>query len=69
MGWWRTVNDRVIGDAAADYIETLAKMGQVFVDPSDFPPHVRKCLNALYREGIGREPTDAELLELLGFCR
>jgi hypothetical protein len=69
VGWWETVSGRVIGDAAADYIEGLARRGQVFVDPSEFPGHVRERLKALYVEGIGREPTDAELLELLGFCR
>lgn len=69
MGWWQTVAGRVIGDAPADYIEGLGRMGQVFVEPSEFPRHVRERLDALYVEGLGRQPTDAELSELLAFCR
>ncbi len=69
MGWWQTVAGRVIGDAPADYIEGLARMGQLFVEPSEFPRHVRERLNALYVEGLGRQPTDGELSELLAFCR
>ena len=69
MGWWETVSGRVIGDAPADYIESLAAMGQVFVGPSEFPGHVRERLETFYQEGLGRKPTDEELLELLAFCR
>lgn len=69
MGWWRTASGGVIGDAPANYIEELAMKGQVFVEPCALPADVRKELGALYEEGLGREPTDAELLELLSFCR
>jgi len=69
MGWWQTLAGRVVGDAPADYIEELARMGQQFVEPSEFPRHVRERLNALYVEGLGREPTEMELAELLAFCR
>jgi hypothetical protein len=69
VGWWQTVAGRVIGDAPADYLEELARMGQLFVEPSEFPRHVRERLDALYVEALGREPTEAELLELLAFCR
>lgn len=69
MGWWQTVAGRVIGDGPADYIEGLARMGQHFVEPSEFPRHVRERIDALYVEGLGREPTETELSELLAFCR
>ena len=69
MGWWQTVAGRVIGDAPADYIEELGRMGQHFVEPGELPRHVRERLNALYVEELGREPTDVELSELLSFCR
>jgi len=69
MGWWETVGGRVIGDAPADYIESLAALGQVFVDLSDLPRHVRERLETFYVSDLGRKPTDEELLELLAFCR
>jgi hypothetical protein len=69
MGWWQTVAGRFIGDGPADYIEELGRVGQLFVEPDEFPRHVRERLDALYVEGLGRGPTDAELLELLAFCR
>lgn len=69
VGWWKTVNGAVIGDPPADYVEELARMGQVFVGPSEFPRHVRERLKAIYVEGLGREPTETEFLELLAFCR
>lgn len=69
MGWWRTSSGGVIGDAPANYIEELATRGQVFVEPCDFPANVRKELGVLYQEGLGREPTETELSELLSFCR
>lgn len=69
MGWWQTVAGRMIGDGPADYIEELARMGQLFVEPGEFPRHVRERLDALYVEGLGREPTETELSELLAFCR
>ncbi len=69
VGWWQTVAGRVIGDPPADYIEELSRMGQLFVEPSEFPRHVREHLDALYVEGLGRGPTEVELSELLSFCR
>ena len=68
MGWWKTVNGGVIGDPAADYIEQLAGMELVFVEPADLPWKVRERLVALYLEGIGRPPTDDDLRSLLSFC-
>ena len=47
MGWWKTVNGGVIGDPAADYIEQLAGMELVFVEPADLPWKVRERLAAL----------------------
>jgi hypothetical protein len=69
MGWWRTVSGCVIGDAAADYVEQLASMGAVWVEPCDLPEEVRERLDALYVEGIGRGPSEDELRELLAFCQ
>lgn len=69
VGWWETVGGRIIGDAPAEYIEELAHIGQIFVDPSEFPWHVRERLEAFYLGGLGRKPTNEELMELLGFCR
>ena len=67
LGWWETRSGSVIGDAAADYVEQLFRMGVVPSDPSELPGEARKRLEALYVEGIGRRPTDAELRELLAF--
>lgn len=69
MGWWQTVSGRFVGEAPAAYLEELARMGQVFVEPSEFPRHVQEHLDALYVEGLGRKPTESELSELLAFCR
>jgi len=67
MVWWKGVDGRMICEAAVEYIAELARIGQVFVIPADFPWHVREKLEAFYLGGVGRKPTDDELLELLGF--
>lgn len=67
MVWSKGVDGRMICEAAVEYIEELANMGQVFVTLSDFPWHVREKLDAFYLGGLGRKPTDDELLELLSF--
>lgn len=68
MGWWRTVNGAVIGDPAADYVETLALHGRHWIEPDRLPTEVREQIDALYVEGIGRTPTDEEVRTLLVFC-
>lgn len=68
MGWWQTVGGAVIGDPAADYVDNLLEMGLVFTHPSELPGEIRERLTALYVEGLGRKPTDADLEALLGFC-
>ncbi len=68
MGWWKTANDAVIGDPAADYVEQLQATGLVLVEPDDLPWKVRERLVAFYTDGIGRPPTDDDLRSLLGFC-
>ncbi len=68
MGWWQTRSGNVIGDPAADYVDQLVRSGLRCVDASELPCEVRKRLDRLYVEGIGRAPTDAELSDLLAFC-
>jgi hypothetical protein len=68
MGWWKTVRGAVIGDPAADYIEELAREGRTWVEPAGIPAEVRKRLDALYVEGIGRAASDEDLEALLLFC-
>ena len=68
MGWWQTVSGAVIGDPAADYVDDLIAKGLAYVEPSELPSDVRKCLTAIYVEGLGREPTDDDLRAVLAFC-
>ena len=65
MGWWKRVEGRMVCESAVEDIADLERMGQVFVTPTDFPWHVREKLEAFYLGGVGRKPTDGELLELL----
>lgn len=69
MVWWNGVGGRMICEDAVEYIAELERMGQRFVTPTDFPWHVREKLEAFYLGGVGRKPTDDELLELLAFDR
>ncbi len=73
MGWWHCRDgNAVIGDPAADYLETLmdALGGRLpWEHPGELPGAVRERLDALYIEGIGRKPTDEDLEALLGFVR
>ena len=68
MGWWQTVSGAVIGDPAADYIDVLIAKGQAYVEPSELPAGIRERLAAIYVEGVGREPTEEDLLPVLAFC-
>ena len=68
MGWWKTVSGSVIGDVAADYMNTFSKQGIMWNEASELPREIRDRLDALYVEGIGRPATDAELTELLDFA-
>lgn len=65
MGWFRT-NGGVIGDPALDYLDAL---GRSYGSPSELPGEVRERLDALYVEGIGREPTERDLADLLAYDR
>ena len=68
MGWWKAVSGGVIGDPAADYVDSLVEMGLLFTHPSELPGEIRERITALYVEGLGREPTESDLEALLGFC-
>ena len=68
MGWWKTRDGHVIGDPAADFIESFGNAASRWVEPSDLPEEVQARLDAMYVEGIGRKPTDKEIEALLGFC-
>lgn len=69
LGWWKTREGLVLGDPAVDYVEERLQMGLCVSDASEFPAEVRRCLDALYVEGIGRQPTVEELEALLEFSR
>jgi hypothetical protein len=66
MGWWRTVEGGVIGDAAVDYLEELE--GQ-WIEPADVPVEVRAEIATLYLQGIGQPPSEQDLRDLLAFSR
>lgn len=69
MVWWNGVGGRMICEEAVQYLADLERIGQRFVTPADFPWHVREKVEAFYLGGVGRKPTDEELLELLAFDR
>ncbi len=69
MGWWKTVGGAVIGDGPANVLDEYAERGAVWAEPAVIPTEVRKQIEALYLEDLGRLPTDEELEALLSFCR
>ncbi len=64
MGWWKTVDGGVIGDAAVDYLEELEGP---WIEPEDVPVEVRAEIASLYLQGIGRPPSEQDLRDLLAF--
>ncbi len=68
MGWWKTKDGHVIGDPAADYVESFGQAASRWIGPVDLPEEIRRRLDELYVEGIGRQPTENEIEALLGFC-
>ena len=65
MGWWRTRSGGVIGDAAADLLEGASESIQAVEDiPADLLEEIRLA----YQEGLSRDPTLAELADLVTFC-
>ena len=66
MGWWQTASGGVIGDGPANIVE---QFDEGWTEPSQIPAAAREEIAACYREDLGREPTEAELEELLIFCR
>ena len=68
MGWWKTVNGDVIGDAPANYVDELVERGIAYTEPSELPVEVRKRIVSLYVEELGREPSESEIRTLLAFC-
>lgn len=67
MGWWQSCEGGVLGDPALDYLDELEDIGIRFQKPSDMPDHVRASIVERYREGLGREPTEEDLMALLRF--
>jgi len=66
MGWWKTVDGGVIGDAAVDYLEELEGP---WTEPEDVPVKVRAKIASLYLQGIGRPPNAQDFRALLAFSR
>ena len=67
MGWWQSCEGGVLGDSALDYLDELEAIGLRFEKASDLPNHVRASIVERYREGLGREPTDKDLVAMLRF--
>jgi hypothetical protein len=68
MGWWKTVSGAVIGDGPANVLDEFAERGAVWPDPAAIPVNVRREIEGMYREDLGRLPTEEELQALLSFC-
>ena len=68
MGWWRR-GDGVIGDPAADYMESLKNNlgGITWKPPSEIPGEIRERIAQFYWQELGRGPTEEDLRELLEF--
>lgn len=69
VGWWKTVSGAVIGDGPANVLDEYTKRGAVWADATVLPSDVRKQVEALYVEDLGRLPTEEELEALLSFCQ
>ena len=64
MGWWETENGNVIGDAPLNELEEHAESFR-WQTPDDIPSEAMAAIVEAYREGLGREPSRAELVALL----
>lgn len=68
MGWWKTVSGAVIGDGPANVLDGYAERGAVWADATAIPADVRREIDAVDVEDLGRLPTKEELDALLSFC-
>jgi len=70
MGWWQR-DAGVIGDPVADYMDALkdALGGIPWQTPPEIPAEVRERITSFYLQGLGWEPTEADLAALIAFAR
>ncbi len=68
MGWWETENGEVLGDPPLDELEKHANSGR-WKTPDDIPSDVMTAIVNSYRDGLGRDPNQAELAALLALHR
>ena len=66
LGWWQTRSGGVIGDAPADIVDGLDWCP---ASPAEIPSNTLVEIKRCYVTDLGREPTEEELRDLLGFCR
>ena len=70
MGWWMCNNNGVIGDAPADYLEEVIEqrsLSEPWRKASEIPADVRRHLDRIHVDGLGRRANDADIDALLSF--
>ena len=69
MGWWKTgQGDDAIGDPPLDILARFDE-ARGWKTRSDIPPKTSRAIAKAYRDGLGRDPTDSEIVALLDYNR
>ena len=68
MGWWEAERGAILGDGPLDILDRFDEAGR-WKTHSDLPPKTSRAIAKAYRDGLGRDPTDSEIVTLLDYNR